>query len=129
TFNPNIAAYTLKLTITDNSTHDSGTLTFTGAVGGTLSATSSTLTNSFVPSPNTLTLDGHVYTVSIPSGALAPPTSPQQNIFANVTVKDASTGSPFTSTPEPSARLLCGMAFACVCLPLRRGLWHGRRGR
>jgi hypothetical protein len=129
TFDPNKSAYTLKLTITDNATHDSGTLTFTGSVSGTLSAMSSTLVNSFVPSPNTLTLDGHVYTVSIPPAALAEPTSPQENIFANVTVKDAGTGRPLTSTPEPSALLLCGLGFSCVGLsrcrdPWRR--WHGR---
>jgi hypothetical protein len=126
TFDPNNSAYTLKLTITDNATHDSGTLTFTGSVGGTLSATSSTLVNAFVPSPNTLNLDGHVYTVNIPPAALAAPTSPQQNIFANVTVKDAGTGSPLTGTPEPSALLLSGLGFCCVGLSRCRGLWHGR---
>lgn len=129
TFNPSSSTYTLKLAITDNATHDTGTMTFTGAVGGTLSATSSTLTNSFAPSPNSLTLDGHVYKVTLPPVALAPPTAPQQNIMATVSVSNASGGGVFTpqppppqvhpptsSTPEPSSVILaCGaMAFMAL---------------
>lgn len=117
TFNSASSVYTMTLSITDNSTHDTGTLTFTGSVGGTLSATTSTLTNSFVPSPNTLTLDGHTYTVTIPSAALAPPTSKQQNILATVSVSDATGGGtptpPTANTPEPSSIILAcaGMVF------------------
>jgi hypothetical protein len=134
TFNPSSSTYSLAMTITDNSTHDSGSLTFTGAVGGTLSATTSTLNNSFVPSPNSLTLDGHKYTVTIPSLALASPTSPQQNILASVSVSNvteppvvvpravhpfvapqtfAVVSTPTTSTPEPGSIILAclGIAF------------------
>src|SRR5262249_42899598 len=102
TFDPSTAKYSLALTFTDGTTHDSGTLTFSGAIGGTLSATKSTLVNTLSPASSSLTLDGHVYTVSIPSTALEAPTSSQQNIAANVTVTDASTGNP--PPPPPRSR-------------------------
>jgi hypothetical protein len=112
-FDPSTAKYTLGITVTDNATHDSGTLTFNGSVGGALSATTSTLSNSFAPSSSSLTLDGHLYTVTIPSVALAPPTSPQQTIFATVRVSDGTGGgtppTPTTNTPEPG-----GIALACM---------------
>ncbi|HEY7311397.1 MAG TPA: hypothetical protein VH643_18695 [Gemmataceae bacterium] len=145
TFDPSAAKYSLGVTITDNATHDSGTLTFAGAVGGTLSATTSTLTNSFAPSTNSLTLDGHVYTVTIPTTNLAAPTSPQQNIMATVSVSNVSGGGtppppsppppspppppptttppPSTNTPEPSSVVL-----ACAAISLV-GLASGRRLR
>ena len=125
TFNPSSSTYTLKLAITDNATHDTGTLTFTGSVGGTLSATTSTLTNTFVPSPNKLTLDGHVYTVTIPPAALAPPTSPQKNILATVSVTNVSNGGggtppPSGNSPEPSSLILAFTAVVFVALAVVR---------
>jgi hypothetical protein len=101
TFDPSTSTYSLKLTFTDSTTHDSGTLTFSGAIGGTLSATNSTLVNTLSPSSSSLTLDGHVYTVSIPSTSLGAPTSPQQNILANVTVTNAPTDPPPVNNPPP----------------------------
>jgi hypothetical protein len=133
TFNPKSSTYTLALTITDNATHDSGTLTFTGSVGGTLSATSSTLTNSFSnPTPPALTLDGHVYNVTIPAAALAPPTSPQQNIFATVHVSDVTGngGGGVPGVPEPAGLVLGGLGISLLgmgrwwkrlCRPARPG--------
>lgn len=113
-FDPSTAKYRLGITFTDNATHDSGTLNFSGSVGGTLSATTSTLNNSIAPSSSSLTLDGHVYTVTIPSTVLAPPTSPQQTIYATVRVSDVSgdggtPSTPTTNTPEPG-----GIALACM---------------
>lgn len=112
-FDPATAKYTLGITFTDNTTHDSGTLTFTGSVGGTLSATTSTLSNSFAPSQNSLMLDGHVYTVTMPSVALVPPTSPQQSILAAVRVSDVTGGGtpppPSANTPEPGGIVLAGL--------------------
>lgn len=116
TFNPANSTYTLHLSITDNTTHDTGSLTFTGSVGGTLTATTSTLTNTFVPSPNTLTLDGHIYTVTIPSVALAPPTSPQQNIVASVSISNVTV----KGVPEPSGLLLAGLGIPFLFVRLRR---------
>jgi hypothetical protein len=122
TFNPANATYTLTMAITDNTTHDTGTLTFTGSVGGTLSATTSTLTNSFAPSPNTLTLDGHKYTVTIPTANLLTPTAPQQNIMATVSVSDVTGGGgnppppppPTNNTPEPSSIVLACAAIGAL---------------
>jgi len=121
TFDPNTAKYSLTMTITDNTTHDSGTLTFTGSVGGTLSATTSTLTNSFAPSPNTLTLDGHKYTVTIPTADLLAPTAPQHTIMATVSVSDATGGGggggtppppPVKGAPEPASLVLAGLGLS-----------------
>jgi hypothetical protein len=120
-FDPSKTAYSVKMTITDNTTHDSGTLTFTGSVSGTLSATTSTLINSFAPSSNTLTLDGHKYTVTIPTADLAPPTSPQNNILATVSVSDVTGGGtppppppPTKSTPEPRSIILACAAIGAI---------------
>ncbi|HWG42007.1 MAG TPA: hypothetical protein VN688_04415 [Gemmataceae bacterium] len=122
-FDPANSTYTLALKITDNTTHDTGTLTFNGSIGGNLSATASTLTNTLTSVSPSLTLDGHVYTVTIPSVALAPPTSPQQNIFATVSVSNVIPGGPPTgdphgpsSTPEPASLVLGSLGFSCLGL-------------
>lgn len=111
-FDPSSAKYTLGITFTDNASHHSGTLNFTGSVGGALSATTSTLSNSFAHSSNSLTLGGHVYTVTLPSTALAPPTSPQQTILATVRVSGVTSDTavpPTANTPEPG-----GIVLACM---------------
>lgn len=96
TFGPSTnspSTYSLALTITDSTTHDSGTLNFTGALSGSLTATTSSLVNTLTPvTSNSLTLDGHTYTVTIASVTLAAPTSPQQDITATISVTTASTG-------------------------------------
>jgi hypothetical protein len=96
TFGPSVnspSKYSLALTFTDSTTHDSGTLNFTGSLTGSLSATTSSLVNTLTPvTSNSLTLDGHTYTVTIPSVTLAPPTSPQQDIMAMISVTNASSG-------------------------------------
>jgi hypothetical protein len=131
TFDPATAQYTLGMTFTDNATHKSGSLTFTGSVGGALSATTSTLTNSLSPTPNSLTLDGHVYTVTMSSVALAPPTSPQQSILATVRVSDVNTPAPPTAnTPEPGSIVLAcmGVTFSSqACLRRLRSDWRQPR--
>jgi hypothetical protein len=124
------STYSLALTITDGTTHDSGTLNFTGSLAGPLTATTSGVVNRLTPvSSSALTLDGHKYTVSIPSVTLASPTSPQQNILASVSVSNAtgpsvvvpqavavvppSTTNTPTNTPEPGSIILAclGIAF------------------
>jgi hypothetical protein len=120
----NKATYDLALKITDSATNDSGTLHFTGSLTGTLTATTSTVVDSFTPvTSNSLTLDGHTYTVKIPTVTLAPPTSPQQNVIASVSVANALPGGtppppsspppPTTSTPEPTSLLLGSLGFSC----------------
>lgn len=123
TFSAQNATYTLTMTFTDNTTHDSGSLTFTGSISGSLSPTSSTLVNTFAVTQKSLTLDGHVYTVTLPSSvSLAPPTSPQQDIFAKVSV---SNGGGVQGAPEPASLILGGMGAGLVGL----GGWWKRRGR
>ena len=130
----NKATYDLALKITDSGTHDSGTLHFTGSLTGTLTATTSTLVDSFTPvTSNSLTLDGRTYTVKIPTVTLAPPTSPQQNVMASVSVTNALPGGtppppsspppPTTSTPEPTSLLLGSLGFSCF----GAGCWWKRR--
>lgn len=137
------SAFSLALTITDGAKNDSGTLSFNGSVSGSLSATTSSLIASFTPvSSNTLTLDGHTYTVTIPSATLASPTSPQQDIMAIVSVANASGGgSPGggnpgggstgggtpgqgSGTPEPASLLLGSLGISCLGA---RYWWRRRR--
>ncbi|MHB1422870.1 MAG: hypothetical protein ACYC3I_06690 [Gemmataceae bacterium] len=108
------STYSLALTITDGATHDSGTLTFTGSLAGALTASSSSVVASFAPvATNALTLDGHTYTVNIPSVTLASPTSPQQNVIANVSVSNASSGGGGGGVPEPASLLLGSLGLSC----------------
>ncbi len=110
TFDPAKSTYTLTMAITDNTTHDSGSLSFTGAISGGLSPTSSNLTNTFSVTQKSLTLDGHVYTVTLPASvALSGPLTPQQNITAGVSVSNA-----VASAPEPASLLLGGLGFTAL---------------
>lgn len=147
--------YNMTLTLTDNATHDSKTLNFAGSIAGTLSATASTLVNTLSPASESVTFDGHKYTVSIPSVSLAAPTSPQQNIMANVVVSNVNSGgaggntgngggtgsqpgsgsgSPpggpggsggISGVPEPTTLVLGGLGFTLMGL----GCWRKPRRR
>ncbi len=123
TFSAANTSYTLTMTITDNATHDSGSLTFVGSISGGLSPTSSSLVNTFAVTQKSLTLDGHVYTVSLPSSvALASPTSPQQDILAKVNVSNGGV----QSAPEPTSLVLGGLG---VCLTGLGSWWKRQRQR
>jgi hypothetical protein len=126
----NNETFNLALKITDGN-GASGTLNFTGALNGSLTATTSSLIASFTPvMSNGLTFDGHTYSVTIPSLTLAAPTSMQQNIMANVSVSASGGGSggsppPHTNgTPEPTSLLLGSLGFSCFGL---RYWWKRRR--
>lgn len=132
----NSSAFNLALTFSDNTTHDSGTLNFSGSLTGSLSSTTSSVIASFAPvTSNSLTLDGHTYTVTIPSVTLAAPTSPQKDIMANVSVANASSGGggvttppppppQVSSTPEPAGLLLGSLGLSCLGV---RFWWKRRR--
>ncbi len=135
-------SYNLAVHITDSTTHDTGTVNFTGSIAGSLTTTTSSLVNTLTPvTSNSLTLDGHTYTVTIPSVTLASPTSPQQDIMATITVANATPSTPggggnpgggnsgghggsgsgpgaFTGggVPEPSCLFLGSLGFSLVGL-------------
>jgi len=110
--------YTMTMTITDNSTHHSGTLTFAGSIQGNLTPDTSTLVNTF-NSPQSVTLDGHVYTVSIAGVNLAAPPSPQQDIVATIQVgtaagHDGDGSKDVRGVPEPDSLVLSGLSLSSV---------------
>jgi hypothetical protein len=119
--------FTMKLQLTDSASHVTGELTFQGTLSGTLTATSSSLTSTFHnPVTQTLTLGGHVYTVTIDPTLinLPSPTSPSPAaIDALMTV--ANKAPPVSQTPEPSGLVLG--ATAVLGLAARR--WLRGRGR
>jgi hypothetical protein len=113
-------AYGLALTILDDASGKSGTMTFSGAFSGSLTKKSAIIMNSFTgPQTQSITLGNHLYTVQI--GPFAPPGPPTANIagsisaLANVSVKDV---------PEPSTFVLSGL-----CLSLCGAGWWWRRAR
>jgi hypothetical protein len=137
------------VTITDNATNASGTLTFDGAVKGNLTATSSSAVATFSPDPGgpaSLVLSGHTYKVSVnPELALPAPGAPPALLGASVSVGPATVppvvippvvippagtgggpvGPPVQSVPEPSAFALAGVAAALGLA----GWLHRRRVR
>jgi hypothetical protein len=116
------APFGLTLTLTDNATHQTGTLTYTGFFSGDLSATSSGLGVTLgSPSAPGLTLGGHFYAVAL-GPYIAPPypsTGLPGILVANVTVSDVKT------VPEPATLALAGLALPALGL----AAWRKRRGR
>jgi hypothetical protein len=116
--------FNLALKIIDGN-NQSGTLNFNGSLNGSLTATTSSLIASLTPATSdSLTFDGHTYTVNIPSLTLDAPDNaqgipnPQGYILANVTVANASGGSPpppphTNGTPEPTSLVLGSLGFSC----------------
>src|SRR5262249_24821955 len=83
--------YSLTLSLTDTASGATGTVTFTGYFSGTFSTTSANVANAFTgDTTQTLTLGGHVYTITI--GPYAPPGPPSASnagtISAHVSVDD-----------------------------------------
>ena len=113
--------YSLAMTILDEASGKSGTMTFSGAFSGSLSAKSALISNMFTGAQKqSITLGNHLYTVQV--GPFAPPGPPTATIsggistLANVSVKDV---------PEPSTLVLSGL-----CLSLcGAGWWWKRRAR
>jgi hypothetical protein len=99
--------YSLMLDLTDLASHQSGMLTFTGTLNGTLSATSANIKNAFTGAlTQHLDLGGNLYTVTIgPYAAPGIPDATQTgSISAHVSVQAESTtgGTPQGGTPPPS---------------------------
>src|SRR5207302_5565935 len=102
-------SYGLILTIFDDASKKSDSLTFTGQLNGTLSSKSAIISNNFTSDvKQSVQIGNHVYTVTV--GPFAPPGPPTANIagsiaaLANVTVQEA---------PEPSTLALSGLGVLC----------------
>jgi hypothetical protein len=126
------AKYALTLTLTDDASAKTGSLTFTGALNGTMTAGGAAITNTFTgATTQSLTLGDHLFTVAIgPYKAPgAPDGTPDGTIQAHVAVSDAGpappppaprphvrppTVPPPISTPEPST--LLAAVLGCVLL-------------
>jgi hypothetical protein len=112
------APFSLTLGLTDNASHQSGSLTFTGAFDGDLSATSGA---GLGVTPNgtaggTLTLGSHLYTVSL--GPYVAPPYPATS-FPGVLVADVRPSN-VQPAPGPSGLVLGGLALPLLGLAARR---------
>jgi hypothetical protein len=113
--------YTLGLFLQDVASGQSTTLTFTGQIDGTLSATSANLKNTFTGlTTQTVVLGDNRYTVTI--GPYSPPGIPGA---ANAGSIAAHASVVVESLPEPGSLALSGMA--AFVLGLAR--WQARRRR
>jgi hypothetical protein len=119
------ASYDLGLTILDKTTHDTGTLSFHGMLSGTIGMSSSTVTNVFTNPIQSLTLDGHIYRVTVDSGTVVnAPSGGLTNVNATVLVSPAPSFVPPTpavgasdfhaQAPQPSAILLVALGSCCL---------------
>ncbi len=99
-------AYSLTLNLTDTASGQTGTLTFSGKLGGNFSKSSANITNAFnTPTVQTLFLGGNSYTVTI--GPYSPPGPPDSTNLGSIAAHvDVSSISPASSAPEPSTLLL-----------------------
>jgi hypothetical protein len=113
--------YNLTLHLTDKPSKQSGDLTFHGTITGTVTATSSHLTNNFSdPTTQKITLGHHTYSVTInPSlmtlaapGSTSPPQINATVSVANVTGGGSGGGPPISGAPEPTS-LTLGCLASC----------------
>jgi hypothetical protein len=120
-------AWKVSLTITDSSSGQSDTMSFSGKLGGNFSASNSNVTNTFTgqTSYTWKAQNGNTYTVSLvgytPPG---PPTASNAgSISAFVSVTPANGGGHTSGTPEPSTLVLSCLGFGFAGL----ASWRKRR--
>jgi hypothetical protein len=103
--------YTLTLDLKDDSSSQSGALTFHGLLSGTVTATTANITNSFSDPTEQLRLGSHLYSVTLNPSlmTLAPPGAsvlPQVNALVHVTnATGGSVGSPTPTTSSPTPQV------------------------
>ena len=90
--------FTLTMKIKDSASGAWGTLTFTGTITGTLSWSHSSLSLTFHGSTQQLTLGSHVYSVTLPQGAIPLPIPGSAPIKLTASVA-------ITATPAPTTKL------------------------
>ncbi len=140
--------FRLTLHLMDRATHQSGSLTFLGTISGTLTATTSHLTERFLTPSEHLTLGRHIYWVNLPRyislmppGSLVVPTyyagvwvenvppppmvKPPVHAATIATVHEASVLGdlpvPAGHVPEPSSLVLGGLGIVLLgCIACRR---------
>jgi hypothetical protein len=97
--------YTLSLSLGDQASGASGTLTFTGEFNGTLTADSSNITNTFLGSTTqTLVLGDHLYTVTMGSFTGPGPTGAANS--GSIAARAEVSVSTIMDLPEPSSMVL-----------------------
>jgi hypothetical protein len=108
--------YSLKLTLTDNASHQSQTLTFGGLLTGTFSSGNADVSNTFTSQlVQVATLGGNQFTVTISPNDYVHPGPPKStdvgSIGAHVDLKAGSSGTGGGgggNSPEPSTLVLAG---------------------
>jgi hypothetical protein len=117
--------YGLTLSLTDNASHATGSLTFGGALSGTLGRTND-VTNTFSgATTKSINLGGNEYTVGL--GLFVPPLpGTPGSLGANVTVvpgPGSSPSPPANDVPEPTSLVLAGLGLSALGL----NCWRRRR--
>jgi hypothetical protein len=115
------AAYSLTITLKDDASNKTGSLTFMGAFNGTLSGNSAKITNMFTGlTTQSITLGGNQYTVTMTSYVApgGPNAFNSGAIGASVSVSNLGIGEPQggppSQAPEPASLLLAGLGGAAL---------------
>jgi hypothetical protein len=117
-------SYSLTLQLTDTASGKTGSLTFTGQLFGSLSATAANITTSFATATQSLVLGNDEYSVTL--GPLVPPTTPNPTVVGtleatiNPELHEVTLPiEPGIQTPEPTGLLLAAIGITGVAVARR----------
>jgi hypothetical protein len=120
------AGYTLRLTLVDGTFGDQATLSFPGEFNGTLTATSSNITNTFLAqTTQTIVLGQTQFTVTIGFYTPPGPTGAQNTGSISATALVTASNVTVATLPEPGGLLLASLGTAGLGL----ATWRRRRRR